>query len=309
LVSLPKRWIVKNHLSRGDTVAIEESRSGPLLVYPKDVTSLEETSFHTVRATGQDPQAVVRDVTAAYLLGYNVINVVGDRAQLSRVKRYLRESVHGLLGLETVAEEQSSLTLQFILDLNTIHPEKLYRRMNVLARSMYVDCLEAASEGDITVLEDVLRRDEEINRLFFLMVRLLRSALTDARIASKLGLSSVQCLDYRLASHHVELLGDHSFALASILKGLPPFPERVAAKARLVSENLSSLHDMANAYFLGSKEMDYSSFLNRARDVESLISSLRSEMGSSAVADRLEDIRRLIVDIGDLAEILYPYVR
>lgn len=308
-MSLPKKWVVKNRLRRGDTVGLEESRSGPLLVYPKDVSSIEEDRYVSLKAVSQDPRAVIREVTAAYLMGYNMVNVVGEKSQVAKLKHYLRESVHGLLGLEVVAEEPTSLTLQFLLDLDALPPDKLYRRMNTLARSMYLDALEAACNDDHDALEDVMRRDEEINRLFFLMVRLLRSALVDTRVATRAGLTNVQCLDYRLASHHVELLADHSYALAGFLKPMLPLDDVLSSRLKSVSTQLSELHDAATAYFLGSKGADYPSFLTKAGEVESLLSSLKEDPRASRVADRLEDIRRLLVDIADLAGSLYPYVK
>jgi phosphate uptake regulator len=309
LVSLPKVWVVKSRLQHGDTVGLEETPSGALLVYPKDVASLEEKSYVSVKAAGEDPQAVVRDVTAAYLLGYNVINVAGDRTQVAKVKRYLRESVHGLMGLEVVSEDPMSLTLQFLFDLDTLPPEKLYRRMNNLARSMYVDALVAASANDPSLLEDVMQRDVEINRLFFLMVRLLRSTMADTRMAAKLGLTNVQCLDYRLASHHVELLGDHSFALATHLKPLMPIDRAKRHTFAETASKLAELHDMATSYFLGGKGTTYPSFLAKANDAEEYLEEMRKEAPLIQVADRLEDIRRLLVDIADLAEMLYPFVK
>ncbi len=36
---------------------------------------------------------------------------------------------------------------------------------------------------------------------------------------------------------------------------------------------------------------------------------VRKDTSLSQVADRLEDIRRLLVDIADLAEMLYPFVK
>lgn len=290
-------------------MGLEETPSGALLVYHKDVASVEEKSFVSVKAAGDDPQAVVRDVTAAYLLGYNVINVTGDRARVAGVKKYLRESVHGLLGLEVVGEEPASLTLQFLLDLDTIPPEKLYRRMNNLARSMYVDALEAASSDDLALLEDVVQRDDEINRLFFLMVRLLRSTMADNRMAARLGLTNVQCLDYRLASHLVELLGDHSYALAKQLRPLFPLDEAHSVTLREMEVKLAELHDMATSYFLGAKGTNYPSFLSKANAAGALLDGMRKDPLLVQVADRLEDVRRLLVDIADLAEMLYPFVK
>ncbi len=56
-----------------------------------------------------------------------------------------------------------------------------------------------------------------------------------------------------MAAHNVELLGDHSFALASLLKSLVPLPEAKKERLSGVSARLVDLHDMATSYFLGAK--------------------------------------------------------
>jgi hypothetical protein len=107
----------------------------------------------------------------------------------------------------------------------------------------------------------------------------------------------------------VELLGDHSFALASRLKPLLPLDNARARSLADAASRLAEIHDMATSYFLGGKGTTYPSFLSKANSAEASFEEMRKDVTLVQVADRLEDIRRLLVDIADLAEMLYPFVK
>jgi phosphate uptake regulator len=72
-------------------------------------------------------------------------------------------------------------------------------------------------DTDIDLL--VRGRDDEVNRQYFLIVRLIRTAMMDRRLASSLDLSNIDILDYRIAANHLENAGDLISKLSSQLSG------------------------------------------------------------------------------------------
>jgi phosphate uptake regulator len=72
-------------------------------------------------------------------------------------------------------------------------------------------------DGGIGLL--VRGRDDEVNRQYFLIVRLIRTAMMDRRLASSLDLSNIDILDYRIAANHLENAGDLISRLSSQLSG------------------------------------------------------------------------------------------
>ena len=61
----------------------------------------------------------------------------------------------------------------------------------------------------------IASRDDEVDRQYFLLVRLIRSAMMDRKLASKLNLSNIDILDYRIAANHLESAGDYIVDFAS----------------------------------------------------------------------------------------------
>ena len=69
--------------------------------------------------------------------------------------------------------------------------------------------------GDVELAKNVIERDDESNRLYFLLVRILRTIIQNPRLSEKLGITPIECLDYRLAASLIEGIGDACVQVAA----------------------------------------------------------------------------------------------
>ncbi len=74
--------------------------------------------------------------------------------------------------------------------------------------------MTALIEGDVHLAKNVVARDNEVDRLYFLLVRILRTVIQNPRLSEKLGILPIDCLDYRLAASLVEAIADRSVQIA-----------------------------------------------------------------------------------------------
>jgi phosphate uptake regulator len=82
--------------------------------------------------------------------------------------------------------------------------------MFTIDRSMLLDLGKALKNKDIGLAKDVIAREKEIDRLYFLVVRQLKSAVEYQQIAEKLGIESQKdCLGYRIVVKVLERIADH----------------------------------------------------------------------------------------------------
>ncbi len=63
--------------------------------------------------------------------------------------------------------------------------------------------------------KNVIERDAESNKLYFLLVRILRTIIQNPRLSEKLGITPIECLDYRLAASLIEGIGDACVQVAA----------------------------------------------------------------------------------------------
>jgi phosphate uptake regulator len=208
-VCVPKEWAERSGLQRRSVVAVFEMTDGRLCVDPKyDVERVPQV------AVIKPSSYLDREIVGKYLLGYDVIRVEA-KDRISPVDRErVKQASSRLVGLEIVEEDYSKIVMQCLLEPSTFPPEKVLRREYSIASDMHRDAVTALVEGDVHLAENVVARDNEVNRLYFLLVRSLRTVVQNPGLSEKLGVFPIDCLDYRLMASLVESIGDRSVQIA-----------------------------------------------------------------------------------------------
>jgi phosphate uptake regulator len=119
-----------------------------------------------------------------------------------------------LIGLEIVEEDYAKIVMQCLLEPSAFPPSKILRREYSIASSMHRDAFTALVEGDSQLAENVIARDNEVDRLYFLLVRILRTVIQNPSLSEKLDIRPIDCLDYRLIASFVEAIADQSVQVA-----------------------------------------------------------------------------------------------
>jgi phosphate uptake regulator len=215
LISLPSQWVKDNNLKKGSIVSMDVSRDNTLVVFPSGEAA-ESAKEVMIQYSPASMDSLVNQVYGAYLLGYDMIRVKASGSitydDAERFKRAMRK----LVGLEIVEEDRQTISSQFLLDPNTLDAEKILRRMNSLVAGMFREMLEAIRSKENLVKRSVGGKDDEVDRQYFLLVRLIRSAMMDQQLAGKLNLSNIDILDYRIAANLLESAGDFIVDLAPL---------------------------------------------------------------------------------------------
>jgi len=113
-----------------------------------------------------------------------------------------------LVGMEIIDEDATNVSMQFLLDETALQPEKILKRIGSLVLGMYNDVVTGLLSDDKSNLLTLSNRDVEVNRQYFLLVRLIRSTMIDVRLAGKFSLENIDILDYRVAANILENAGD-----------------------------------------------------------------------------------------------------
>ena len=213
LVSLPKEWIDANKLGKSAQVEIETTQNNLSIRTQQKRPSKEiEISYPLPKG-----ESIVPNITGAYLLGYDIIKIIAKSPISVTDRESVRASMRRLVGMEIVDEDATNISVQFLLDETSVNPQKILKRMNSIALGMFSDVVLSLKSGDQTNLETVANRDAEINRQYFLLVRLIRSTIMDSRLAMIFNLENIDILDYRIAANTLEIAGDTIVELSQSL--------------------------------------------------------------------------------------------
>lgn len=300
-IALPSKWIKEYNINKGAEIKLEMKEDGKLVILP----ILEESSEEKEVTLNYDKDSIEKKILSYYLVGYNMIKIVNEEGFKTEDRDNIIRIARKLSGLEIVDERRDLITLQNLIDESSINPIKLLFRMSAITSTMYVDAVkEASNKGEI--LKIVHERDEEVDRLYFLLVRQLRTLILRPHLLSKLELTLLDCLDLRIAAHFIEKIGDQAARLAEILGSNN---EKIKAQflnnlLDLVS-NLQILQEKSLVYFVRKKGNveEIKSELIKLKDALTKISE-NSSYYEIIILNILKEIVDFNVDICDL--IMYP---
>ncbi len=208
-VCLPKDWATRVGLKKSTSVELTETADGRLILNAKyNIERVPET------AVLRPSPLLDREIMGKYLLGYDIIRVEAKDRISSEDRERIKLSSSHLIGLEIVEENYAKIEMQCLLEPSAFPPDRILQREHSIASSMHRDAVTALIEGDSHLAKNVIARDIEVNRLYFLLVRILRTVIQNPGLSEKLGIVPIDCLDYRLTASLVEAIGDQSVRLA-----------------------------------------------------------------------------------------------
>ena len=307
LVSLPKEWIDANNLNKSNQVEIETNQNNLSIRTQLSKRPSKEVEISYPLSEGE---GIVPTITGAYLLGFDIIRIVGKSSISINDRESVRGSMRKLVGLEIIDEDATNISIQFLLDETSINPQNILKRMSSIALGMFNDVVLSIKNGDKTNLETIANRDAEINRQYFLLVRLIRSTIMDTRLAGIFNLENIDILDYRIAANTLEIAGDTVVELSKSL-----------IKSNLSKVELKKLYDFAKDIdeiqiksidsFISNNRMLAINAIRLQRSNSTKISKIRSSLESEkqislALFDIIYMFEKILQSWSDITDLVKP---
>ena len=172
IVSVPKLWVEKNRLKKGDVLLVEE-KPNELIFSAKDESERRSLNEATVNPEGKTFDEFKTEIISLYVNNYNAVHVINVRKP-EEVKNIFRN----LAGMEVVEETATKIVAKDLLDIQEVSLEKIIRRIDMIIRSMMTD----SHELDVKNATSIIGRDQEVNRLGLLGFRTAKAATENPRL-------------------------------------------------------------------------------------------------------------------------------
>ncbi|MHA1722675.1 MAG: PhoU domain-containing protein [Candidatus Baldrarchaeia archaeon] len=306
-VSLPKQWIKNMGLKQGDPIAIYTIKDGRLILDPR--YGEHEQPKTAVIDIEQD---FSREIIAKYLYGYDVIEIK-SRNRISRENRKLiKNTIQRLIGVEIIEENSRRIVLQCLISPTSLPIDRSLKRMYLITSKMHEDSMTSLIENDVELAETVIHRDEEVDRLYFLVVRQIRSALQSPYVARKLETTQLDCLDYRIAAKNIEAIADCAVTIAEkviVLNG-EKIPQYLLEQMQELSKVAQKIHKSALSALLKKNTQLAVEALDTKQEAIKIVEKLNAEILKqqlsiaihlNIIVDALSKIVTYAADIADLA--------
>lgn len=203
VVSLPKSWIEKNRLKQGDNVFIDEEKSG-LTIKKEHKQKEPEKKEKIINVDGKSERVISREIVSGYINNYHYVIFRGKtlNGKSQMIKKYISE----LIALEVVDDSSERIVARNFLNIYDTELDVVLRRMDNIVRSMMIDMIAAIDNPGI--IGNLVDRDKEVNKLNFLISKILKAAHSDPDIARATNIDESQLLKYWEINIAVEKIGD-----------------------------------------------------------------------------------------------------
>ncbi len=166
-ITLPKGWVTKLNIQKGDEVILEEE-GNKLVISPTSISPLKKKASLDL---SKKYEYNIRLTKTMYRCGYDEVAVQFDDADMiNKIQNVLSEQ---LVGFEIIDQEEKRCVVKDIVgesesDINTI-----LRRLFLLTLSMGKESYDAISSNDLKRLNEIQAMERMNNKLCNLCERIL----------------------------------------------------------------------------------------------------------------------------------------
>jgi len=172
IVSLPKKWVTKNNIKKGDIVAILE-KDDELVIRPRN----EKGYVAEIKIKPEsDLELIKRLIITRYIQGYDGIFVTSKKHISQEFRKGLEEVPMFLIGLEPFGGSSSEITFRMLTKEKAEVIESVSRMHEISVTSLN----ELMGQIDLgkyekDVLNGIIMRDNDVDKFYFLILRQLSS--------------------------------------------------------------------------------------------------------------------------------------
>jgi phosphate uptake regulator len=204
VLTLPKQWITTNRMKDKDRVKIVSHRSH-LTIIPYNPEPIERNV--TCKIDGLGSSQIWREVIGFYISGAENIIVKAEPITLSQ-RTAVRQISYQLIGCECLEGTTNRIILKsYSPNFQKLMPEYVQRMMATIV-SMFVDTLSFLETANRELAQDVIDRDNELDRLHLAIMRFHTLQLNRLEIQEE-ELSLVDSHFYAITVIRLERIGDH----------------------------------------------------------------------------------------------------
>lgn len=288
IVSLPKSWATKNGIAAGSIIYINQGDNGSLTLS----TDRSERDLRAKLDLGdKSGEHLVRDIIGCYVGGYRTLEVTSNRMS-SAQKKDLHQIVNKLIGPEILEETINKVVIQDLLSSEELQSERALKRIKTVVKSMIQDSLTALLANNVDLANDVILRDNDVDRLNLLISRQFTEILRSGSVKQET-LNPITAFNYMQASSNLERIADHAHRIAEIAsQSSCALPKDLREELASMGSILGSLIDDSISQLLQANSDKANELIDKISEIQKQAQAIAN---SSETKDRSEMLVRLVL--------------
>lgn len=165
MLSLPREWIKKFGLKRGDEVDIA-SKDKDLLISVEKAVAEEKSRIEVTHLQGLIHYAL----SSLYVRGVDELTITSDNSQ--QISTLQQKPINQFVGFEIIDQTKNKAFVKDLSGMKHVEFNPMVRRVFLLLENMY-DELAKGIEANQTNFNHIVTMDLNVNRFCFLSLRIL----------------------------------------------------------------------------------------------------------------------------------------
>ena len=248
IVSMPKSWIEKNNLKKGDLISVDDEGFELILKAGNEENKVDSKET-TIDAKNKNLEALKTEIVSSYLNGYDTINILFDSNSKDVPK--IKDIIRNLSGLEIMEQTSTRITAKNLINVNEISISTIIRRMDIITRAMMEDSI-LCSTGQCNC-ESIMNRDIDVNRLYFLGSRVIKNAMNTPRVARSLGINTWKLHSDAFTILRIERIADSQKKIARYISSITIDRASINELSRIHTDMSEAYNNVMKAYYNNDK--------------------------------------------------------
>ncbi len=299
VISIPKYWMKKHKLGKGDLVYFSENGNNELLLAAKPESPYTEKKEVSIRIDEGNSEEISRKIVSKYIDGCDLLNITWNE-NISGKTDDIRGIVQGLMAFEIIEHSKNKIVAKDFLNPSEISIVALIRRIDTLIKANIED-LESTYKTDY---QEMYRRDFDVNKICHLLYRVIKKSLNDPILARNLNMTNTDLFNSWNVVHHIERIGDEMKRISKNLFLAKPNKQNYEKFFGLYKRSAQSYLSVMKAYYTKDEDLAY----NVAGDKDKIIKecdNLMNSVNNIYFAQAIEKLKTMIVCIRNIARCVY----
>lgn len=189
IVTIPKEWTQKLSLKRGDLVSVELEENDIVISSTKAKVANQTKSLSIDEF--KDQKLLELCITASYIQGHDITEIVSSSKINPDQKRWIRQAVDGLIGVEIEEDYANRVILQNLVDPSKFNIDKLLEKFSTTSSAVFHDAINALIQNDLTLAQDAYERGEQSTKLYRLLMRQALHAARSRKMRDEMNMPDV----------------------------------------------------------------------------------------------------------------------
>ena len=235
--------MTQNKLKKGDLLYFDEKEKDLILSIQSSDKDKKEKEI-TINVDGKSVRRIQREIISAYIKDYKSMVLLGD--ELKEKAKDIQATIQNLMALEVMEQTSRKIVARDFLDMGNISIFNLIRKVDIIIRAMIEDSEKMFEEDNY---DNISHRDNDINRLSFLVFRAIEYGFTNSSsMYKKQNLTSVDLHNLWWFTFNLETIGDEIKRIARYIREVKLTKQQQNQFLQILSEAKEGYLKMMKAF-------------------------------------------------------------